>query len=258
MAHRETAVSLYKDPFLAGLSLPDAPQFEQWLTQQREQYHRQVMDALATLTTCHEQRGGFTQAIQHAQQQLAYEPWLEETHRQLMMLLARTGQRSLALKQYQQCRTIMQQELNTAVSPETETLSQQIKLRPNFSLQNLPLALTPFIGRQKEMTTLTSWLTDTAVRLITITGIGGMGKTRLALAAAKQFLHPPTSQPIVPFADGIYFIDLVLLTAPDQIETAVAQAFHLQLMSGNGRSLRQQLIDYLSSKQMLLINPEAQ
>jgi len=45
MAHRETAVSLYKGPFLAGLSLPDAPQFEQWLTQQREQYHRQVMNS---------------------------------------------------------------------------------------------------------------------------------------------------------------------------------------------------------------------
>lgn len=253
MGLRETAVSLYKGPFLAGLSLPDAPQFEQWQTQQREQYHRQMMDTLATLTTYHQQRGEFVQAIQYAQQQLVYEPWLEETHRQLMMLFARTGQRSLALKQYQQCRAILQQEFNTAVSPETETLSHQIKLRPNFTLQNLPLALTPFIGRHKEIATLTNWLADPTVRLITLTGIGGMGKTRLALSTAKQFLHPTTSQPIAPFADGIYFIDLVPLTAPDQIETAVAEAFHLQLTSANGRSPRQQISDYLGHKQILTI-----
>ena len=113
MALRETAVSLYKGPFLAGLSLPDAPQFEQWLTQQREHYHRQVMDALTTLTTYHEQRGEFAEAIHYAQQQLTFEPWREETHRLLMMLFARTGQRSLALKQYEQCRAILQQELNS-------------------------------------------------------------------------------------------------------------------------------------------------
>ena len=253
MALRETAVSLYKGPFLAGLSLPDAPQFEQWLTQQREHYHRQVMDALTTLTTYHEQRGAFAEAIHYAQRQLTFEPWREETHRLLMMLFARTGQRSLALKQYEQCRASLQQELNADVSPETDTLSNQIKLRPNFSLHNLPVALTPFIGREAELATLTSWLQESTIRLITITGIGGMGKTRLALATAERFLHPTTSQPVAPFADGIYFIDLVPLATPDQLETAVADVLNLQLMSGNGRSPRQQLIDYLSNKQMLLI-----
>lgn len=252
MGERETAVSLYKGPFLAGLSLPDAPQFEQWLTQQQEYYHRQVMDALATLTTYHQQRGELAEAIRYAQQQLTFEPWREEVHRQLMMLLARAGQRSLALKQYEQCRVSLKEELNSDVSPETETLRNQIKLRPNFSLQNLPLAPTPFIGRKQELATLTGWLADTAVRLITIAGIGGMGKTRLALATAEQFLHAATSQPVAPFADGIYFIDLVPLTAPDQMETAVADVLHLHL-TGNGRSPRQQLIDYLSNKQMLLV-----
>jgi predicted ATPase len=86
--------------------------------------------------------------------------------------------------------------------------------------------------------------------LITITGIGGMGKTRLALATARRFLHPTTNQPVAPFADGIYFIDLVSLTAPDQMETAVANVLHLHLTAGNDHSSRQQLIDYLSSKRV--------
>jgi hypothetical protein len=253
MARRETAVSRYNGPFLAGLSLAGAPQFEQWLTQQREQYHRQVMDTLATLTTYHEQRGELAEAIQYAQQQLAFEPWLEESHRQLMGLFARTGQRSQALKQYEQCRTVLQQELSTEASPETQTLANQIKLRPDFRLQNLPNEVTPFIGRANEVATLTSWLQDTAVRLTTITGLGGMGKTRLALAAAQRFLHPRTSQPTAPFSDGICFINLVPLTAPEQMETAVAEQLHLQLTGGNNRSPRQQLIDYLRSKQMLII-----
>ena len=253
MLKRETAVALYKGPFLAGISVADAPPFEQWLTQQREQSHRQVMDALGTLTTFHEQRGEFEQAIAYAKRQLAFEPWREETHRQIMMLLARSGQRSRALKQYEQCRAILQKELNTDVSPETKTLSNQIKLRPNFSLQNLPVALMPFIGRETEIATLTRWLEDTAVRLITITGFGGMGKTRLALATAQRFLHPTDAQPIAPFVDGVYFIDLVPLSAPEQIETAVAETLHLQVTPGNDHSPRQQLIDYLSNKQMLLI-----
>ncbi|MCB0018642.1 MAG: AAA family ATPase, partial [Anaerolineales bacterium] len=251
MAQLRAAATLYKGPFLAGLSLADAPQFESWLTQQREYYQQQLLDTLAALIAAYTQHGEWREAIQFTQQQLALEPWLEESHRQLMMLYARTGQRSLALKQYEQCRASLQEELGTDVAPETQTLANQIRLRPNFSLQNLPVNLTPFIGREQESTLVKSWLTESTSRLITLTGLGGMGKTRLALATARHFLQPQTAQPTAPFADGIYLIDLIPLTTPTQIETAVAEALHLHLSAGG--SARQQIIDYLRDKQLLLI-----
>ena len=80
-----------------------------------------------------------------------------------------------------------------------------------------------------------------------------MGKTRLAIAAAGGFIHPTGLRPLDPFADGVYFIDLVSLSKPDQIELAIAEALHFNLSSGDGRSQQQQLQNYLTNKHMLLI-----
>ena len=157
MAHRETAVSLYKGPFLAGLSLPDAPQFEQWLTQQREQYHRQVMDALTMLTNYYEQRTELTEAIRCARQQLTLEPWREETHYQLMRLLLYKGQRSSAVAQYLTCVQTLADELDVEPSPKTKGLFTLIETAAAHPPHNLPTNTTPFIGRQTEIAQLTSW-----------------------------------------------------------------------------------------------------
>ncbi|MAU00057.1 MAG: hypothetical protein CL608_23185 [Anaerolineaceae bacterium] len=262
MAHRETAVSLYKGPFLVGLSLPDAPQFEQWLTQQREQYHRQLMDTLTTLTTYHEQRAELTQAIQYAQQQLALEPWREEVYYQLMRLLLYQGQRSSAIAQYLTCVQTLADELGIEPSPKTMNLFKLIQTANAHPPHNLPADATPFVGRQTEIVQITSWLAGQHRRLITIVGPGGMGKTRLAQAVAQRQLGRPIDHEALNtatyafFTHGVYWVSLVGVETAVTLIPTIAEALGFQLENATDtpiRSARQQLLDYLRQKRILIV-----
>ena len=247
------AIKLYRGEFLKGFSLDDSLAFDEWLVLRRERLHRQAIEILDRLVRYFMQQGEWQQALINARRQEEMEPWREETHRQLMILLAQTGQRSAALRQYEKCQTVLKQEFGITVSPETKSISEQIKLQADFNRSNLPVETTPFIGRKKELHDLATWLADPTMRLITIAGSGGMGKTRLAIAAAIGFIHSSGFRPLDPFADGVYFIDLVALSNPDQIELAIAKGLHLNMSSGDGRSQQQQLQHYLFNKHMLLI-----
>jgi predicted ATPase/DNA-binding CsgD family transcriptional regulator len=109
---------------------------------------------------------------------------------------------------------------------------------------NLPAQTTPFIGRIGELEMLTRLLVEGPSRLVTLLAPGGMGKTRLALAAAEVCLPQ--------FADGVYFVPLVALTSPSQLVPAIADATGFQLTSGY-QTPRQQVLNFLSDKHMLLL-----
>ncbi|MBN1136441.1 MAG: tetratricopeptide repeat protein [Anaerolineae bacterium] len=113
---------------------------------------------------------------------------------------------------------------------------------------NLPVHLTPFIGRQAEMAAIRQMLRDPGCRLLTITGPGGMGKTRLALAAADQFVQDTDA----PFADGVFLVALADLDAPDHIATAIAHAVGLHFLSSS-KAPAMQLANYLRRKRLLLV-----
>ncbi len=109
---------------------------------------------------------------------------------------------------------------------------------------NLPLQTTPFVGRDAEADELQKLLSDPQRRLISVIAPGGMGKTRIALEVARRRLSN--------YPDGAYFIDLAPLSSPDAIAPAIAEAvgFHFH---PDGRSVRQQLLDFLHTKSLLLI-----
>ena len=118
-------------------------------------------------------------------------------------------------------------------------------------LDRLPTPGTPFVGRQAETTALALLLASPAVRLITIVGPGGMGKTRLALAVARtQQVQQPRA-----FDDGIFFVDLAPVLARDFIVLAIAAPLGLDLAPRRGdmRSPTQQLLDFLRPRQLLLV-----
>ena len=90
----QEAVVLYQGDFLAGFFVRDAPDFEEWMLAQRVRYRELALHTLHTLTEHHLSRGEYGRAIDFATRLLALDAWREEAHRQLMLALARSGQRS--------------------------------------------------------------------------------------------------------------------------------------------------------------------
>jgi predicted ATPase/transcriptional regulator with XRE-family HTH domain len=119
-----------------------------------------------------------------------------------------------------------------------------VPLRPETSSRhNLPEEATSFIGRATEVAMLKDLLQRPQVRLVTLTGPGGSGKTRLALRAAANLLGE--------FTDGVFFVSLAAITDPQVVPSAIAAA--LTLREREGRGPMDAVLDYLSGRNLLLV-----
>ncbi len=130
----ERAASLYRGEFLAGLQIRD-PAFDDWLAAERRRVQRQFLEVLGRLLAAHEADGNDKQAIATAERLLATDPLNESTHRALMRLYARAGERSQALGQYRLCCEALERELGVAPDPATETLYREIRAGETPSAQ---------------------------------------------------------------------------------------------------------------------------
>lgn len=247
----QEAAELYQGDLLTGFSL-DSILFEEWLVVNREQLHRQAMELLDLLAIHHEERGEYEQARHYTRRQIELEPWKEEAHRQLMRVLVLSGQRSAALMQYHTCSRLLEEELRVEPSHETKALYEQLVNEEDVStlgfhspvsLHNLPAQATPFVGRKAELTQIARVLNSIEDRLLTLVGPGGIGKTRLALQAARNEVGA--------FRDGVYFVPLASLSSPELLPAAVAGA--LEFSFRGDRDPEIQLYNYLQDKEMLLV-----
>ena len=113
------AVALYRGDFLEGFTLPDSADFDDWQAFETNRLRRELAGVLEKLVVGHRTQGHFDTAITYAQRWLALDPLHEPAHRCLMQLYAESGHRSAALRQYQTCYELLEDELG--VHPETET-----------------------------------------------------------------------------------------------------------------------------------------
>jgi DNA-binding SARP family transcriptional activator/tetratricopeptide (TPR) repeat protein len=125
--HDERIIALYRGEFLAGLSLPDSPDFEDWLQIQREALHRRSLALLELLSDRHQQSGDYGKALPFALRQTELVPWDEDALRRAMRLYALNGQSSAALHQYEVCCRLLKKELGALPSEETRHLSERIR-----------------------------------------------------------------------------------------------------------------------------------
>lgn len=244
------AAEIYRGEFLPGFDLPDTGAFEEWLLLMRGQLQQQALTVLHTLATQALAGGQWAKAAEVARRAIALDPWREVAHRQLMRALAEGGDRAAALAQYESCRAVLAEELGVEPDEETRILYERIhahELTPATigsgpSRPRLPTALTSFIGREADLQALANLLRQGNVRLLTLLGAGGMGKTRLALEVARGAVHS--------YSDGVALVPLAPLTNADAIPTAIAHALGVML-HGNDPAVA--LPHFLRDKQMLLI-----
>ncbi len=241
-----TAVSLYHGDFLAGLYLRDSYPFDEWATLERERHQQAMLRALHQLTTHHLHQGSYDQGLHYVTRWLSLDPLAEAAHRLAMRLHARRGRRNAALGHFGECQRILSEELGVTPSPRTTQLYQRIREAPEQPF-HFPQPAPNFVGREAELSQISRLLDDTAVRLIILTGPGGVGKTRLALQAASRCTAD--------FHHGVYLISLANVqtaTHPsDALLSALATALNLQFT--DKQSLQKQLLHYLSQKELLLL-----
>lgn len=250
---RKQAAALYRGDLLAHFFLPGSQPFEEWLLLQREELHRQVMPALFQLATFYEETGQPEQAQLYAARQLELEPWREEAHRQLMRTLTAGGQRSAALAQYRTCCFLLEKEFGAKPTKITQELYARILDADEATISynrlpsyNLPRPLTPLVGRRQELSQITDLMEQTDRRLLTVTGPGGVGKTRLALQVAQEAAGS--------FKDGVFFIHLVTSSNGESLIANIAQAFTLPLTGQ--MSPADQVRQFLAARDMLLVLDE--
>ncbi len=250
------AAEIYRGDLLPGFTC-DSRSFEEWLRQEQESLHHLALEVMYEATEEHLAQGHFELAQAAARRQLALEPWREPAHRQLMQAYAMAGDRAQAVVQFEQCRETLWAELEVEPAPETIALLDLIKngrLGPAVDVvrvppppkfhHNLPAGTTPLIGRESDLVNISQLLLAEHRRLLTIVGPGGMGKTRLAVAAGAIMLQD--------FADGVFFVDLAPLNQADDIIPTIASALEYQAPDATAE-LQPQLLAMLSRRHILLI-----
>lgn len=243
VASLESATGLYKGDFLEGFYIRDSRGFEEWAFMEREHLQRLMLEALEALVGFYLRSGMYEKGIESARRELELDPLREETHRQLMMLLARSGQHNAALTQYKTCKRILGEDLGIEPAPKTRELYMRIRAAARGPRHNLPPQSTPLVGRESELAQIRDRLADPDCRLLTIVGPGGIGKTRLAVQAAER--------QVADFLNGVCLITLAAVNDPEYLVSAIADA--LKFSFSRGESTKQQLLDYLREKEILLL-----
>jgi predicted ATPase/DNA-binding SARP family transcriptional activator/DNA-binding CsgD family transcriptional regulator len=243
------ALNLY-----GGELLPD-DRYEDWAASPREELRDQYLARLLETAHLHEERGELEEAVQTLGRALAQEPAQEEAHVDLMRLYARQGRQDAALRQYERLAEALQRELYATPTVASRRLRDQIAAGrfpaapastttppvPDVWPSTLPAPTTTFIGRERELSDVIGLLSS--ARLLTLTGAGGTGKTRLALHAAAAVQRA--------YSDGVRVVELAAVADGALVSQAVATA--LQVREEPGRPIMATLLEALRERRLLLV-----
>ena len=224
--------------------LPDF--YDDWIIRERERLRAIYIDTLLRLAQHHREKSEYVRAISIAQKVLGIDRANENAHQHLMFCYAAQGNRIAALKQYDECKKILRDELNAEPSSETTALRDQIMqeltgaLAREAALTNLPNPLTSFVGREKEQRELRRLFEKT--RLLTLTGVGGCGKTRLAIQVARDYVND--------FKNGVWWVELAALGDAARVPQSVAKVLGVQ--ESREHALTEMLTLFIRDKAMLV------
>jgi predicted ATPase/DNA-binding SARP family transcriptional activator len=259
------AIGLWRGPPLSDFA------YESWAQSEIARLEELRLVALTRRIDVDLALGRHAQLVGELGSLIAEHPLQERLRGQLMLALYRSGRQAEALDVYQQTRKVLVQGLGIEPSPSLQELerailqqdaalelgaepeatardrqdlaAQRTQRTPVIGRTNLPTQPTPFLGRERELAEVLALLGRDEVRLLTLTGPGGIGKTRLALRAAEERAGT--------YRDGVLFVALAPIRDPELIADAVIQA--LRVATQPGLEPAEQLRDYLAERELLLL-----
>jgi DNA-binding SARP family transcriptional activator/predicted ATPase len=249
--HLEQAIDLARGGFLAGFTLRNCPAFDSWVQSEEFYLERETNKALRNVIDCHRQSRDFERAIYYAEQYVARDSLNEDSYRVLMELYLQHERIHHVVRVFELCAETLQHELGIAPSTELQTLLQQAKtpqqskqrIEPTSGHTPIPYLHHAFIGRDAELNTVLDLLTNDTCRLISLVGIGGIGKTHLATRISEL---APTHTAL-----DVCFVSLEGLQNAEQ--AALALASQLQLWLEPNIAVVDQIVSHLKPKHLLVI-----
>lgn len=257
------ALGLYRGDLLPGF-------YDEWVLPERERLVEACLQAHLSLADALQRLGQTDRALEYAHRAVARDPLREDARRVLMRLLQTAGNPSAARQQFRDLARGLREELDAAPSAETVALARSLgvdltgatskkSVSPAFPRSAAPLPspvpdkaltvcllppqFTRFFGREREVADLCQCLLSAPSALATVTGPGGTGKTRLALAVAER-LHRETGRPV-------WFVPLADVSDPAYFPETLRET--LRLPEAAAKPALEQVIALLTSLPCLLV-----
>jgi len=221
--------------------------YDEWILPLRTHYRSLYMDLLLRGVEQARGQSEYPLAIELAQRILICDPANERTHQHLMFCYITLGERNKALQQYETCQQALQDELAVEPAQETQALYgwiRQYEAEPTSlaaRITNLPIPISSFVGRGRELSKIKGLLEGG--RLVTLTGPGGSGKTRLAIHAATDLIDA--------YKDGVWWVELAPVNEPSLVPFALARVLGLEGRSG--QPVIETLKKFLCDKKALIV-----
>jgi predicted ATPase/DNA-binding SARP family transcriptional activator len=243
-----TVLSAYSGELLPGF-------YDEWVVLEREHLQAIYERKMGYLLTELEQAGRWAEVLEWGERWIALGQKPESAYRALMSAHAASGNKSKVAVVYQRCVQAMQ-EFGFEPSAQTRELYENLKRGRETSgidlmidkeaprrkaSSNIPVPITSFIGREKELREIAKLLSES--RLLTLTGSGGVGKTRLALRSAQDAIQH--------FKDGAFWVELVGLADGDLVPQEIARALGVDESPNEPMIIA--LTNSLKSRELLLV-----
>ncbi len=233
-ASLERAAQLYRDDFLAGFTLRDCPDFEEWQVSVSEELRQSLARGLQRLVAACIADGRLDRAAGHARRWLQLDPLHEPAHQAIIRLHGWAGERSAAMRQYRSLVRVLDRELAVRPLPETTQLYDDVRAgrlepppslaadEPDVSAPPAPVTW-PLVGRDAELAALRApWQAagPGSGRVVAVAGHAGSGKSRLIAALRDEATRADATVLAARCHDGETALPFVL--AADLLRTALA------------------------------------
>jgi predicted ATPase len=235
----EMDLELYQNELLTDF-------YDDWAFDEREHYHQLYIKVLLRAIEVLRAQSEYNTAIQYAKKLLIHETTNEQAYQHLIFCHVTLGDRHGALQQYEACRNVLETELGVEPARETRALYEWITQSSDIRslaarITNLPIPISSFVGRSRELAEIKQVISN--ARLVTLTGVGGSGKTRLGIRVATELIDC--------FHNGVWWVDLSSLSSAALVPQSVAKC--LGVIESPEQALIESIIAAIEEKEMLLV-----